>query len=181
MDTLSHGLWALAIFWGTSYRWWAFLIGMAPDLLSFGPFFVQRILTGTLSAGRPDHASIPSYVPVAYNVTHSILFWVLVGALLYVVARRYWPIVGAALAHIALDIPTHNSFYPTPFLWPFSDYRFHGISWGTPWVFALNWICLTVLFSLIWYHEWSKRRAAPTPLVRQEAPAVPAQAKRKKK
>ena len=107
MDVLSHGLWALAIFWGTSYRWWAFLIGMAPDLLSFGPFFVERIATGTMTFGRPAGRVIPEYLHTLYNISHSFITWAIIGLILYVVWRKYWPIVLAACAHLALDIPTH--------------------------------------------------------------------------
>lgn len=158
MDTLSHGLWALAILWGTGYRWWAFFFGMISDLLSFGLFITQRILTGGFTMSRPPGMEIPSYVGFMYTITHSFFTWILIGVILYFVWRKYWPIVFAPIAHIALDIPTHNDFYPTPFLEPFFHYRYHGISWGTPWIWTLNWICLAIIFLLIWYHEWSKRR-----------------------
>ncbi len=162
MDTLSHGLWALAIFWGTSYRWWAFLIGMIPDLLSFGVYFVQRIASGSLVRGPPELASIPHYVDVLYSITHSFFTWIILAILLYYAWRKYWPIVFAAIAHIALDIPTHCGFYPTPFLEPLSSYRYCGLSWGTPWIFFMNWISLAIVFSLIGYYEWSKRKSKKT-------------------
>ena len=157
MDTLSHGLWALAIFWGTNYRWWAFLFGMVPDLLSFGIYLPTRLAAHGLVVGRPPVEAIPQWVHSAYAFTHSFVTWILIGALLYFLGKRYWPIVVAPMAHIALDIPTHCSFFPTPFLWPIADYQFCGISWGTPWIFTLNWLCLAFLFGLIGVHEWQKR------------------------
>ena len=156
MDTLSHGLWALALFWGTTYRKWAFLIGMIPDLLSFGILFLLRIADHSPLRGPPLNE--PSWLPVAYSITHSLFTWIIIGALLYALKKRYWPIVGAAIAHITLDIFTHCSYYPTPFLEPFSNYRYCGLSWGTPIIFIMNWVFLVVIFGLIGYYEWSKRR-----------------------
>ena len=45
MDTLSHGLWGGAVFGekGPGTWKWAFFWGMAPDLFSFGPFFVTHL------------------------------------------------------------------------------------------------------------------------------------------
>ncbi len=148
-------MWALAIFWGTSYRKRAFLLGMVPDLLSFGILFVIRLLTGGLERGAPSHT--PAWLTTAYSVTHSFFTWIVVGVLLYLFWRKYWPIVFAPIAHIALDIPTHCNYFPTPFLEPLSSYRYCGMSWGTPWIFFLNWICLGIVFALIGYYEWSKR------------------------
>jgi hypothetical protein len=159
MDTLSHGLWALAIFWGTNYRWRAFFIGMIPDLLSFGIYLPYRFISAGFHLGRPDGSVIPSWVGMSYNVTHSFVTWILIGALLYWLGKRYWPIVFAAIAHIALDIPTHCSFFPTPFLWPLASYTYCGVSWATPWIFRLNWLCLALIFTLIGVHEWQKWRA----------------------
>jgi hypothetical protein len=155
MDVLSHGLWALAIFWGTSYRWWAFLVGMLPDLLSFGILFVQRIFTGGFTRGPP--MDTPAWLDIAYSITHSFITWIVVGVILYFVWRKVWPIVGAAVAHVALDVPTHCSYFPTPFLEPLSDYRFCGISWGTPLVLFLNWTSLAIIFILIWHYEHSRK------------------------
>ncbi len=161
MDTLSHGLWALAIFWGTSYRWWAFLIGMVPDLLSFGLVFVKEI--GHLNGGGPPPIeSLPSWLPTMYSITHSFVTWIAIGALLYALKKKYWPIVAAAMAHIVLDIFTHCNYYPTPFLEPLTSYRYCGVSWGTPTIFIQNWISLVIIFSMIGYYEWAKRKKGKT-------------------
>lgn len=163
MDTLSHGLWALALFWGTSYRWWALLVGMLPDFLSFGLYFVQRIVTGGFGAGPngpPPIDSLPQWVFTSYDITHSFVTWAVVGIALYFLVRRVWPIVFAAGAHIALDIPTHCSYFPTPYLWPLPHPYVCGASWGHPVVFWANWISLGILFTLIGVHEWQKKQLA---------------------
>jgi hypothetical protein len=80
MDTLAHGLWGGVAFGRQSkpHYWMAFVLGMMPDLLSFGPFFIMWAFHGF--AGRtpgepPDPALIPAYVYQAYNVTHSLVIW----------------------------------------------------------------------------------------------------------
>ncbi len=161
MDTLSHGLWALALFWGTSYRWWAFLIGMIPDLLSFGFYLITQFFHGGLRQGPPPLETIPSWVFTIYDITHSFLTWAIIGIALYFIARRVWPIVFAAGAHIALDIVTHCSYFPTPYLWPLSHKSFCGVGWTNPFVFGLNWLCLAILFTIIGVHEWQKRHKEP--------------------
>lgn len=56
-----------------------------------------------------------------------------------------WPL------HILIDIPTHTAeFFPTPFLWPVSNFHVDGISWGNPFIFYPDLILL-VLSYLIWY------------------------------
>jgi len=44
-------------------------------------------------------------------------------------------------------ILTHSyRFYPTPFLWPISAWRFHGLSWRTPWFMVLNYSTLLMIY-----------------------------------
>jgi hypothetical protein len=66
--------------------------------------------------------------------------------------------VFAAVAHIALDIPTHCSYFPTPYLWPLQHPTFCGVSWAHPVIFTLNWLSLAAVFILIGIHEWQKRQ-----------------------
>lgn len=178
MDTLSHGLWALALFWGTNYRWWAFLVGMLPDLLSFGLLFVLRLSDHVqMPRGPPPTHMLPDWVFISYDITHSFVTWAVIGVALYFVARRVWPIVFAAAAHIALDIPTHCSYFPTPFLWPIPHPKFCGVSWGHPVIFWANWISLGILFALILTHELQKHRhtrqaiASPSTTSQRKMPA----------
>jgi hypothetical protein len=56
-----------------------------------------------------------------------------------------WPL------HILIDIPTHTSaFFPTPFLWPLSDYRISGVSWTTRWFFLTNVVVLALWYARAW-------------------------------
>src|SRR5215212_7972109 len=88
MDVVSHGLWG-AIAFGRKSRstfWLAFLIGLAPDLLSFGVLWTAATLG---LAEKPDfshgtaESSIPLYVHYLYNVTHSFMVFLLVFFLIW--------------------------------------------------------------------------------------------------
>ena len=79
MDIVSHGLWG-AITFGRKSRssfWLAFVVGLAPDLLSFGILYAAAMLglaeTPDFSEGTPPESSIPLYVHHLYNVTHSFI------------------------------------------------------------------------------------------------------------
>src|SRR5882762_5620867 len=96
MDTLSHGLWGGAVFGQKKGVWtWAFFWGMAPDLFSFGPFFlthVPMVIQRWSSAHRmepPDPHIIPAYVYHAYNVTHSLVIWAVLAARVWAYQRKY--------------------------------------------------------------------------------------------
>ena len=75
MDTLAHGLWGGVGFYrhGTKRFAAAFVLGMSPDLLSFGLFHVSRPgwlrlrLAGDIS-GPPPLSILPEFV------FHAILF-----------------------------------------------------------------------------------------------------------
>ncbi len=152
MDILSHGLWGGLLLGKKSKKdfWMAFAFGVGPDLFSFGIFSALTILglaSGLdWSAGPPNPLLIPQYIFQLYNITHSlVVFGVVFGAVWLICKKPYWPML-AWLFHILLDVPTHTTnFFPTPFLWPFFEYRFNGISWSHPIIFFPNWIALGVL------------------------------------
>ncbi len=161
MDTLSHALYGGVAF-GRDSRisyWKAFFFGMAPDLFSFGIFTMTTVL-GLVSGpdwskGTPDASSIPQYVHTLYNITHSLVIALLVFGFVWIIAKKpmiellAWPL------HILIDIPTHSSeFFPTPFLWPVSEFTVNGISWSSPLIFLPNITLLIVLYS--WFYLTKK-------------------------
>jgi len=160
MDIISHGLWGgIAFGRKNKFRWrLAFLFGIAPDLLSFGIFFVERVFTHgfDFQSGPPDPSTISSYVYQLYNVTHSLVVFTFFFAFFSLfLGRTFWEMAAWGL-HIILDIFTHsNEFFPTPFLWPLSDYKFDGMPWSHPYIFFTNVAALVILY-LVWW--WKKRR-----------------------
>ncbi len=160
MDIISHGLYG-GIAFGRESRisyGWAFLYGILPDLLSFGILFILTFLNISSSPdwgnGPPDPASIPLYVHKLYDITHSfITAGIVIGLVWYLRGKPLlelfaWPL------HILVDIPTHSqAFFPTPFLWPLSDFTINGISWSTPFIFLSNIAILFTLYIFFYIHR----------------------------
>lgn len=158
MDIFSHGLYGGVLVGKKSRKsyWTAFFFGIAPDLFSFG-IFTASIWLGFASgpdwgSGRPDVSLIPGYVSSLYDMTHSLIVFGIAFLAAWVVFKRpLWEMLGW-MFHILLDIFTHSAeFFPTPFLWPISDYYFDGHSWGSPQIFIPNLIILAVLYALWWF------------------------------
>lgn len=165
MDIISHGLWGGVAFGRKSKRnfWTAFAIGMLPDLIAFtGPFLTNLfgITQGPhYSDGRPDGASIPAYVYQLYSFSHSLVIFAAVFAIAWIFFKKPQWVLGAWGLHILIDIPSHDaSFFPTPFLWPLSDFHVNGINWGNPIIFFPNLALLVLAYSAWIFVYLNKRR-----------------------
>ena len=138
-------------FWSDWTFWTAAGFALIPDLSSFGAFIIQRIISGNFVPGKPELDTLPEYVFFNYNLTHSLVIAAGVGFLLWFFARPIvipfisWPL------HILCDIPVHSrDYFPTPFLYPLSDYTINGISFGgNPWVIYTYWSIILILFSTV--------------------------------
>ncbi|MDF2457839.1 MAG: conserved rane protein of unknown function [Nitrospira sp.] len=163
MDIVSHGLWGAITFGRRTRRscWLAFVIGLAPDLLSFGILSLASMLglaePPDFSHGTPPESSIPQYVHHLYNVTHSLVVFLIVFLLVWVLVKRpVWELSAWGL-HVLMDIPSHSfAFFPTPFLWPLSDWKFNGWQWTAPHVFIPNAMLLILLY--VWYFAQQTRQ-----------------------
>ncbi len=163
MDVVSHGLWGGIAFGRRSKKTylWAFLIGVLPDLFSFGVFFVHRILirVGLLpqeafARFSPPDSPVPLYVYNLYNITHSLIVFGVVFLLVWLMRKKpFLPLTAWGL-HVLMDIPVHSfKFFPTPFLWPISDFKVDGISWGNPIIFFPNVALLVMLYGWYFYRK----------------------------
>jgi len=159
MDIFSHGLWTYAVFHKKKYVWLGTLFGFLPDFLSFGIIFVINLVNGNIRRGPPPISSLPDWLFAAYNMTHSFIVFLVVFALIYLITKKwFWPLTAWGL-HVIIDIPTHSyRYFPTPFLWPLSDYKFNGISWATGWFMLLNYGTLMVVFLIIAHNRAKERR-----------------------
>ncbi|MFA4890116.1 MAG: metal-dependent hydrolase [Candidatus Paceibacterota bacterium] len=171
MDIFSHGLWAGAAYKAANKKiknqlnvYSAVFWGMFPDLFSFSIPFVwlaYNLISGNMNFSdfpRPEHSEPmpPDTLPifrltsVLYSVSHSVAVFFAIFALIYLIKRKFVWEMGGWLIHILIDIPTHSyKFYPTPFLWPFSEWKFDGFSWGQPWFIILNYSAIILIYWLI--------------------------------
>ena len=163
MDIVSHGLYGGVAFGRKSKTsfWLSFFFGIAPDLFSFG-LFTASVWLGLAhgldwSAGPPNPALVPQYVHSLYNVTHSFVAFIVVFALVWLIRKKpLYEMLGWPL-HILADIPTHSEkFFPTPFLWPISNYHVDGHPWSSPEIFIPNVILIVSLY--LWFYVIKPRR-----------------------
>ena len=149
MDTLSHTLWGKGLFGYQKYGKWALLFGALPDLLSFGLYFLVRFVTqGTnMEFGKPALETIPRWVFSMYDISHSLVIALVAIIIVFEINKSLcfpmlaWPF------HILLDFFFHSKeYFPTPILWPISDYKFDGIPWSNPYIWFGNIACIIILF-----------------------------------
>ena len=160
MDVISHGLWGGIAFGRKNPKNYliAFLIGMSPDIFSFGIFTIAKILGFSkevdFSSGHMDQNLIPQYVSILYNITHSMIIFAVVFCVVWFFLKKPYWLLGAWFLHILIDIPSHSfSFFPTPFLWPISNFKINGINWGNPIIFFPDVIILILIYVIFWYKK----------------------------
>tara|TARA_B100001750_G_scaffold242291_1_gene255437 strand:- start:2750 stop:3220 length:471 start_codon:yes stop_codon:yes gene_type:complete len=149
MDTFSHALWGKGLFGYRGKPWMALFFGAMPDLFSFGILIIIRIFSGNfqLGGGPPTMESIPWWVFINYDISHSF-----VSAFLCIwIVNRYRKDIAFAMwawpFHILLDFPFHSkAFFPTKLLYPFTDFSFDGIPWSRPEIWFPNLAGIIVLF-----------------------------------
>ncbi len=159
MDYLAHGLWSYIFFHNIKKPWKAVFFGVLPDTLSWLIYSFYIVFSSETFFGRPHPELVPDWVMALYNITHSIVFFVVVVLVCWLIFKHWKKIplfIYAYPIHILLDIPTHSrAFLPTPFLWPLSDWKFPGISWGEPWFMVLNY---AAILSVLWYLVLRKKK-----------------------
>lgn len=168
MDIFAHGLWTNVVFYPKlakekTQRAVAILFGILPDLASFTPSTIylifHRVDFYSLWAELDKQPWVFKYAIASYNFTHSLVIFLFVFLAVIAIRRGriYWPMLGWLL-HILIDIPTHKHFFTTPFLYPFSGYRFtEGVSWGHPKFMLINYGLLAAVY-LFWFLVLRRKR-----------------------
>ncbi len=133
---------------------WVTFFGVFPDLFAFTiPFCIgifNLIFKGQGMDHLGSHHGLAGGFDLArflYQFSHSIVIWAVVFCLVWYLSKRpRLELLGWAL-HILIDIPSHAaSFYPTPFLFPVSEYKFlHGVSWGNTTYMIINYSLLLIV------------------------------------
>ncbi len=167
MDILSHALWSSIAAKTANKRhatkidpWWAGFWGAFPDLISFAPLalvVIFQTISGASFRSFQHSSGIGQFTGLLYPASHSIIIFLAVFLIIWLVRHAPAWVMGGWALHIILDIGTHpEEFYPTRFLWPLSDIHFGGISWRTPWFLLLDYALLALCFFL-----FRKEKGAP--------------------
>ncbi len=164
VDIFAHTIWSFIIFRNivsSKEIWFALFFGALPDLASWTIYMFYAIIKGEFNIKKMKKGfkfdqsqinKIPKWAWTLYGISHSIFICGVVLIIIYLYFGNLpwwllaWPI------HILMDIPTHSKdFFPTPFLWPISDYAFPGISWGSPIFMILNWTAIILYLIYIFF------------------------------
>ncbi len=155
MDIASHGFWGALAFGRRARKsfWLSFIFGALPDFIPFAPVVIEALIGNQrIFIGHGAITVLPNYVHGAYNVTHSLVVFIAAFVLVWLVRKKPFFEMSAWGLHILFDIPFHTKeFFPTPFLWPLSDFSVDGIPWSSPGVFIPNIILLILLYVRFWY------------------------------
>lgn len=138
---------------------WGIFFGVFPDFFAFTPvfgyIFYQLIFHGQrFGLVRPEDngGSIPlsDLTHILYQFSHSLVIWTVVFVVVWLIIRKIpWVLLGWAL-HICIDIFSHSSkFFPTPFLFPISNFNINGHSWAEPVFMLVNYGALLLLYLLL--------------------------------
>ena len=165
MDFVSHGLWGGISFGRKDKKLFMLATGISilPDILTEGLFFVLYLLNiGGMPGwehGHPNINDYPMFAQNLYNITHSLFIFVMVFGLFWIVSRRPLWILAAWGLHILIDVPTHSlALFPTPFLWPISDFKVDGIGWDNTIILAIDIILLISIYSLWLYPKFHRKQ-----------------------
>jgi hypothetical protein len=166
MDILAHTLWTTAVArkakiegekkkkrFKLNLAWTAFF-SIFPDLFAFTiPFILSfyKVITGQQVFGsfgtRHQVADGFNLAHTLYQNSHSLVIWLLVFLVVWLISKRPRLELLGWMFHILIDIPSHSIlFFPTPFLFPISNYVFpYGIAWSNTWFMIVNYTALLLV------------------------------------
>jgi len=165
MDIISHGLWCGAAL-GRKKRsdfLFAAAFSLLPDFFGEGIMFLLIILgvpkMPGFEQGHPKLSEFPMYAQNFYNASHSLIVFFAAFALVWMLRKKAFLPLAAWGIHILIDIPTHSfKLFPTPFLWPLSNFKVDGLGWDSPLILIPNWVLLAALYSCWFYKQRLKKR-----------------------
>ncbi|HLD04625.1 MAG TPA: metal-dependent hydrolase [Candidatus Nanoarchaeia archaeon] len=161
MDIFAHGLWAVALYKAvnlyqkTKFKLlWAAFWGVFPDVFAFSiPMGLHAYNLLMKGASMYEHP-LSELTHIMYSMSHSAIIFFLFFLTVCLICKHYhkpkpW-ILGGWLLHTLCDVPTHSyRFFPTPVFWPLSEWKFNGISWGTPWFMMVNYTAIVTVYLLL--------------------------------
>ena len=133
---------------------WTGFWGVFPDFFAFTiPFIIgiyNLLFNPSYEGGfGRHHIEVQGFDIAAflYQYSHSVVVWAFVFLVVWFFSKRPRYELFGWLLHILIDIPSHVlAFYPTPFLFPISEYRFpYGIQWSNMWYMIINYSLLLIV------------------------------------
>ena len=157
MDYFAHGIWSYIIFHRIKKVYLAIIFGLLPDTISWAIYAFYRMIISE-EFGRPVLEQIPQWVFTLYNISHSLIVCGFVIIVIYLILKRVPIYVFAWPISIVFDIFTHTRYFlPTPFLWPLSEWKFPGISWGNAKFMLFNYLVIFALLLIIYINKRARR------------------------
>jgi|GEM_PF-3065360 len=158
MDIFSHVLWAYVPFRNKLWRDEGLLFAVLPD---FG--FLLIILYVLL--GTPPLVDFPQALPkmpgvllVIYFTLHSFVTLGVVALIVWKYKPKLLPALSGWFIHIMMDIPVHDGYFGTRFLYPLlPDLYISGISWVDYRVLAVSYLALVIVYIYSLRRERKKR------------------------
>lgn len=153
--------------------WKVIGFGLFPDFFAFAPAFVYMFASfifpkipkmyhpgpDQIEPASGNDLFISNLTHNLYNISHSLFIFFVIFALLWVIFRRPVWEMSAWLGHILIDIPTHSyKFYPTPFLWPVSNFRVNGYSWANFNFLAIDYTLIILAYLILYLIKKRKAR-----------------------
>lgn len=155
MDILSHALWANLVFkeLPAGQRGLAVVFSVLPDIISFSAMAFKHAVRKMMHYTDPPLKFFPKVVFKIYKITHSLVIWL---GIFFILSLLDWQWLALAFSawgmHILFDIFTHTrAFFPTPILWPFSNFHFSGINWSNKWFMLFNYGVLLFLYLVFYF------------------------------
>jgi membrane-bound metal-dependent hydrolase YbcI (DUF457 family) len=155
MDVISHILLTNLVFKSEpmANRMLAVVFGILPDFISFGGMFNSTFLKRILFFKKPPKDLFPAYVMKLYDVCHSLIIWLGIFIILWLVGFKWLAIAFCGWGfHILLDVFTHSrQSFPTKILWPLSNFAFSGLSWSSKWFMLFNYLLIAFLYLVFYF------------------------------
>ena len=176
MDIISHALWSGALFESVNLKlkkkrfnfWWAAFWGVFPDVFAFViPYFIFFIIIisqkgfNLINLNKIIQSSPYSgIINILYNISHSLIIFIIVFLLAWVIFKKPIWIMCGWLLHILIDIPTHTiGHFATPMLWPISNFKINGlIYWREPLFMIIDIVALIIVYWIILRKEKKRKK-----------------------
>jgi hypothetical protein len=158
MDIFSHILWTYVPFRNKLWRDEALFFAILPDFGFLLIFLYVLFGTPTIVGFPQALPKVPDILLVIYFTLHSFVTLGIVALIIWRLKPRLLPALSGWFIHIMLDIPVHDGYFGTRFLYPIlPDLYISGISWVDYRVLAVSYLALVIVYAYSLRRERRKR------------------------